>query len=484
MNRVVERAGAAILLAAPTAIAFFSGGYFDQPRLIAAIVAWVGVVIIALAACDPLPRRAPGRVGLGGLALLAAIVGLSITWAPLKGPALADFERLLLYVAFLTGAIALLRGRDVLRVVEPALAGGVLIVVAEGLSERVLPGLFTLSHGLSAGGRLEQPLTYWNAMGVLAARGFVLALRVAGDERRARGVRAAYAAVAVPLATGLYLSFSRGALAAAAAGVLSLAFLMPARPQLRSLAVGIGASVPPVLVAASLAGVRTLEGGLGTREREREGAALLAALLLSAAAAAAAQWVLASREHAGRLDIRRFELPARRLVYLVVVAVLAIGGAVAAASYREKQTRPAFGATSKRLGSLETNRYAYWKVAGREFLDHPLRGGGSGSFRTEWLEHRKIPDPTTDAHSIYIETAAELGLIGLAALGLFLGGVAASAVSARAADPRLAAGLIAGTIVWLVHAGLDWDWEMPAVSLVALALMGALLATADARPES
>jgi len=31
-----------------------------------------------------------------------------------------------------------------------------------------------------------------------------------------------------------------------------------------------------------------------------------------------------------------------------------------------------------------------------------------------------------------------------------------------------------------VHAGLDWDWEMPAVSLVALLLAGALIAWSEA----
>ena len=33
----------------------------------------------------------------------------------------------------------------------------------------------------SAAGRLDQPLTYWNATGALAALGLVLCARVAGD---------------------------------------------------------------------------------------------------------------------------------------------------------------------------------------------------------------------------------------------------------------------------------------------------------------
>ena len=75
----------------------------------------------------------------------------------------------------------------------------------------------------------------------------------------------------------------------------------------------------------------------------------------------------------------------------------------------EKTTaEPARGATTARLGSIESNRYAYWRVAGHMFASHPLRGEGSGSFGVEWLQRRKIPEAAQDAHSLYIETAGEL----------------------------------------------------------------------------
>jgi len=37
--------------------------------------------------------------------------------------------------------------------------------------------------------------------------------------------------------------------------------------------------------------------------------------------------------------------------------------------------------------------------------------------------------------------------------------------------------------VYAIHAGLDWDWELPALTLVALTL-AARLATLDARPHA
>ena len=65
-------------------------------------------------------------------------------------------------------------------------------------------------------------------MGELAAIGFVLCARLAGDASRPAGaaLRAA-AAAAAPLGMGLYLSFSRGALFACAAGLVALIVVAP-----------------------------------------------------------------------------------------------------------------------------------------------------------------------------------------------------------------------------------------------------------------
>ena len=38
--------------------------------------------------------------------------------------------------------------------------------------------------------------------------------------------------------------------------------------------------------------------------------------------------------------------------------------------------------------------------------------------------------------------------------------------------------------MWAVHAGVDWDWEMPALTLVAVLLAGLLLASAEEGPRA
>jgi O-antigen ligase len=112
-------------------------------------------------------------------------------------------------------------------------------------------------------------------------------------------------------------------------------------------------------------------------------------------------------------------------------------------------------------------------VALESWGDRPLAGLGSGGFFVEWLNEPDRADPSGDAHSLYLETGAELGLVGLAFLGIFVAGVALGTVRLHRLDPATGAGIAAGLAALAFHAGLDWDWEMPALSLVGLLLAAA-----------
>ncbi len=489
-SRVCLAVGAAGL-AAPTVLAFFAGGYFTTDRLWALAVSWVVLAVAALASPRPLPRSLGGRLAIGGLAALAVWVGLSITWAPIKLFAQNDLERLLLYATALVSAAALLRDRPLARAVEPALAAGTLVVIGYGLSGRLLPGLIDLAVSRSANGRLEQPLTYWNAMGALGAVGFVLSVRIAGDAARHAPMRIAAAAATVPLGVGIYLTFSRGALLAVATGLLALLLLQPTRAQARAAALAVLAAGAAAVPIGLLASVRTLGGGAGTREAQGAVAFAVLAAVVLAAALAARRWIVPDGRGEERVGLaRRIERrwgasPRRgRRAALIAGAALALLVALALAAGVENRPSPASSATASptRLGSLDSNRYEYWKVAARAFADHPLIGLGSSGFRVAWQRERPIPEPAADAHSLYIETFAELGLVGAAALAAFLAGLGLSGAAARRRHPRLVAGWIAALAAFAVHAALDWDWEMPALSLVALLLAGALIAAGDEPP--
>jgi hypothetical protein len=92
------------------------------------------------------------------------------------------------------------------------------------------------------------------------------------------------------------------------------------------------------------------------------------------------------------------------------------------------------------------------------------------------LRHRRDGLPVLDAHSLYLETLAELGLVGLA---LLLAALALPLAAARAARGHpLAPAALGAYVAFLVHAAIDWDWEMTAVTLAALACGVALLLAA------
>jgi O-antigen ligase len=168
------------------------------------------------------------------------------------------------------------------------------------------------------------------------------------------------------------------------------------------------------------------------------------------------------------------------LAFAALAVVVAFVVATASAERTSASSNPAVGATATRLTSLNSHRYAYWKVALGAFKDHPLIGLGSGGFGVRWLERRKIQESVSDAHSLYVETAGELGLIGLIALATFFVGIVKAARTCFRTDAVLAAGPIAAALTWTIHAGLDWLWEMPAVSLPALGLAALLVAHAAA----
>jgi O-antigen ligase len=234
------------------------------------------------------------------------------------------------------------------------------------------------------------------------------------------------------------------------------------------LAVGIAASV----CSAAFGGVAALEGG----HRVHDGLIVLAALLVIAGLAA----LLAARPARGEEP----DAPppwARHIgpATAGIVALVAIGLIVGGLGEKASPEDLARGAGARRLTTVHSNRYEYWRVALVGFGDQPLHGVGAGGFRVLWLKERTVDESVRDTHSIEFEMASELGLVGLLTLALLIGGTAAAAREALRRDRAAAAGLAAALLAWLLHASIDWDWQLPAVSLPAIALAGALIALAE-----
>lgn len=477
MRQLALVLAAVVLLGAPTVIAFFSGGYFAEPRLVAALAVWTGVLLLCLAGPAPLPRGRAGRIALGGLALVVLWTAASFAWSPLDGVTQGSVQRLLLYLGAFVLALGVARVPRALRAFEPALATGALVVVGHGLSERVLPGLVKLDRSPRSNGRLEQPITYWNGLGALAALGLVLCARIVGDRSRPGWMRAAAAAASAPLGAGIWLSYSRGAIAVAVVGVLVLVALVPRTTQLRGSLIVLVAGILAGAAAGLVPSASSLEGRLSVRAQD--GLILLVALALVAFVAAAASLRLGrARPLADRA------LPGgRRLVALAATLVVVAVGGLVVGGLGEKGSGTEVAATgAERLASVQTNRYEYWRVGLEAFADRPLTGLGAGGFRVRWLQERRIPEAVLEVHSLPLEMAVELGLVGVLAFLAWIGGVGASARQALRRRPALAAGPCAAALAWLLHATIDWDWQLPAVSLPAVILAGALLVLAEREP--
>ena len=461
---------AVALLAAPAVIAFFSGGLQVRSVAAMAMVAFALFGLLAVFGRWPLVEGSWPLLALLALGGLAAWTGASVAWARASRQAVDDTDRMVAYLAVFALAVAVTRRQAIRRLVPDGLLAGVLVVALYALAGRLLPDLVSQTLTDEAGDRLHQPLTYWNAMGILMGFGIVLAVAVAGNEARPPGWRAAACAAAVPCGMACLLTFSRGAWLATFAGLAIVLVVRPRRGVMIAAALALVATV--ALGIALRAAPAVLELGSGESRQAAQGRLLaLAAVAVTAAVGIAFARLARGERTRGALPVP----PAMRRAAALAVVPIALGlGAIVA--FNVEQTEQ-LSTSASRVTTLKTYRGDYWRVALGSFAEHPVAGVGTGSFHVEWWRERDSDQFAYDAHSLYLETLAELGLVG----ALLLAGFVATVVlglrrrwRAVPDDPLLAAA--AGVLAaFAVHAGLDWDWEVPAVSLVALILAAAAL---------
>jgi hypothetical protein len=115
------------------------------------------------------------------------------------------------------------------------------------------------------------------------------------------------------------------------------------------------------------------------------------------------------------------------------------------------------------------------------FRESPLHGTGAGTYALTWQKYRPAPPvQINDGHSLYLETLSEMGIVGLVLVVLVLGTLLVGALRRLGGRERHAYGafVAAGTMLCL-HAGVDWDWEMPALFVWFFAAGGIVLAARE-----
>lgn len=442
-----------------------------------AALALLGVAAGCLLAVQSL--AAFGRVEivcLAGLAALLAWTWISVAWSLDPAASVLEGERTLMYLAAVLTALLVFRTASAALLLAGLLAA-ISLIASSALVAHLLSGERSASDLVGAvpfaESKLAGSLGYSNALGLLAVLGLLLASGFAARLTSGFG-RAGSGAAFVVLATTLYLTFGRGAWAALAIGVLAMLALDPRRLEFSVVLLALALPTALALLLAGRSDALTHHGSPHD-ELVQEGRRLaLAALVLSAAAAGVAY--LAPRVVALLVEKR-----SRRRAYIAIVgtaaaALLAAGVIVAGGPVT--LARQAYGSFETPSPSQEANlnqrllslsgsgRAEYWRVAWEAYREHPALGAGAGSFGREWLRERRNDLPVRDAHSLYLETAAELGPVGLALILAFLGAPLLAGVRAR--RQPLAPVAFAAYAAYLAHAGIDWDWELPAVTVAGV----------------
>jgi hypothetical protein len=129
-------------------------------------------------------------------------------------------------------------------------------------------------------------------------------------------------------------------------------------------------------------------------------------------------------------------------------------------------------------------RLDFWRVDRDAFSSQPLHGTGAGTYELQWQLRRPADNKAVDGHSLYLETLAELGIVGLALVLVLLGSVLAGPIRGlRGSERHASAAVVAAGVALLVHAGVDWDWEMPALFIWLFCAGGIAAASPPTRPH-
>jgi hypothetical protein len=148
------------------------------------------------------------------------------------------------------------------------------------------------------------------------------------------------------------------------------------------------------------------------------------------------------------------------------------------------------------LGPVNPSRLVLWSAGLRLWRQHPLLGVGPDNYRHLYSGVLPPPpagrdsfeDDRVHANSFYVETLADMGLLGLGALALLIAALAGTARGRlRAGEPRLlVVAWTAAAGAFFVHGALDYFLEFtPTYGLywLTLALTGGAWSAPAATPE-
>lgn len=483
-------------------LAFSGGGYDPLVRAETGIAVWW---LVLVGVCTGITGVRPGALGwaaLGLLTLFGAWTLLGVGWTESQERTVAEVGRLATYLGLLALAV-LAQGRaGSARYAVQGAAAAVAIVATAAVLTRMHPQ-WGASADLYAAfsstrNRLAFPLNYWNLLAILTAVGLPLVLACATSSRMLATRALAAAAVPVMLLC-VFLTISRGGVIAVAVALIAYVLITTDRLQVLLTLLSTGAGAALLLLAAE--DRDALQAGVNTATARAEGSELLLLTLVVCSGVALLQVAIGLADrHAARpraLTRGRWSTGAAFAALLVVGAALflALGGPGAVSTGVDQFKNPSDGSAAAGASGLSRlnqslsggGRYQYWQSAQRAQDTEPLHGIGAGSFEYWWARDGVISGGfVRDAHSLWFETLAETGLVGLVLLAAFfaLALLAGTVRTFRESEPvrRTAlAGATAGIAVFATGASYEWAWEMPALPALLFVLVAVVLVPGGAR---
>jgi hypothetical protein len=485
--RLEESAALISPLALILGLALAGGGFVLSQRHIAGLAVWgVVVVLLALGAAGRATLGRPFYWATGLIAGLALFSAFSSLWSGSIELSVTEADRVLVYLGFFLAAFLIAQTEQRRQRFAEGIGISLVVIAAIALATRLLPDLTWFGPDPGGNARLGYPLGYWNANGL--AFGVAAAMALWMSRRSLNATLRWLAVAALPVAMlALYLTYSRGGLLALLVACGCLIALSHDRLWLlATLGAGMLGALPAVLVTQDR---RALADNIAGQAAVDDGYTVLLVLLAGCLLAVGLYWLLRRLERSESEMTGRALAVSRNPRVLKAVAaglaVLAIGAAVAVGGRAWDQfSSPDVQFTGYPESHFKdvsgSGRSEMWRVALDAFGEDPVAGHGAGTYRFSWDELRQIELKLIDAHSLYLEAFAELGLVGgLLVIGLVLTllwtGFAAWRNSSGSRR-ELHAALLAACLAFAVGAGIDWFWEIAAVGAIFFLAAGALVA--------
>jgi tetratricopeptide (TPR) repeat protein len=468
-------------------LALAGGGFELSDRHLAGLAVWL--LVVGRLVLGGAGRVALGRTfywGAGLIAALALLSALSSAWSGSIELSVIEADRVVVYLGFFVLALLLAQTEQTQQRFGEGIAIAVIAIALIALASRLLPDLVGLAEDPEAGARLSYPLGYWNGDAVVFGIATGLGLWLS---RRATIGALRWAAVALlpGVLLALYFTYSRGGLLATAIACGCLIALSRDRLWLLATLAAAGLGALPALLAAQAN--NSLAENLHDSQVAGEGLTVLAILvagsLLAVGLVAGLKWLerrqgrLTDRAIAASRNPRVLRGTALLAALLAIAAALAVGGR-AWDQFSSPDLQPPSSSGEHFTQLSGSGRTEFWRVAINAFEEKQLLGHGAGTYRFSWHRQRDDPVPNLDAHSLYLQAFAELGLVGgllvLAMVGCLLWAGFAAWRAAEGRQRDLFAALLGSCLAFAICSAIDWFWQIATLGAIFFLAAGVLVA--------